>query len=114
VTRTFVRAQLSKLGAILALTVPCHMLYPTVAEVLSAPLWVRSYRSNLCVFGVYSIVDGCYILSSIAAVSLGLSTAEEWPPLFGRLTSCWSIRRAWGFALPLPPPPPPPPSAARC
>lgn len=77
-----------------------------MAEVVTAPFWVRSYRSNLCVFGIYSIVNGSYILHSVVSVSLGFSTPEEWPPLFGSITSCWSVRRAWGCAFPIPSVPP--------
>lgn len=79
---------------------PGHILYPTVAEVLTTPLWVQSYRCNLCILGVYCIANGSYILNSIISVSLGLSTPKEWPPLFGSITSCYSIRRAWGCAFP--------------
>ncbi|KAI0107213.1 membrane bound O-acyl transferase family-domain-containing protein [Nemania sp. FL0031] len=53
--------------------------------------------ANTLVFGAgpYFFINAQYVFCSILAVALGLGDAEDWPPLFGKLSEAWTVRRFW-------------------
>lgn len=89
----------------LALTVvmiPLHKFYPSVERVLNGTWLERIISSNCCIFIIYSYIDGAYCATSALMVALNLSEPKDWPPAYGKIASCYSIRRAWAFVLPPP------------
>ncbi|KAI1120231.1 membrane bound O-acyl transferase family-domain-containing protein [Nemania abortiva] len=45
--------------------------------------------------GPYFFINTQYLFCSILAVALGLGDPEDWPPLFGKLSEAWTVRRFW-------------------
>ncbi|KAH8833327.1 membrane bound O-acyl transferase family-domain-containing protein [Flagelloscypha sp. PMI_526] len=64
--------------------------YPPRDSLFSGPFHVLMFW----VSGIGLI--SAYNLSSAGAVALFISTPEYWPPLFGKWTDAWSLRRFWG------------------
>lgn len=45
----------------------------------------------------FCVLQGLYYGAAIVVVGiLGWGRIERWPPLFNRMTHCWSVRRFWG------------------
>ncbi|KAI4185319.1 MAG: hypothetical protein L6R41_004206 [Letrouitia leprolyta] len=44
----------------------------------------------------YIIIEVVYYAFAIIAVASGISTVEAWPPMFGFIGECYSLRQFWG------------------
>jgi hypothetical protein len=44
----------------------------------------------------FFMMDLFYCIIGIGAIVIGVTSVEEWPPFFGQLTRCTSIRKFWG------------------
>jgi hypothetical protein len=44
----------------------------------------------------FFMLDFFYYCVGIGAIIIGVTSVEEWPPFFGQLTRCTSIRKFWG------------------
>ena len=47
----------------------------------------------------YFMLDLFYCVAGISAIMIGVTSVEQWPPFFGPLTRCTSIRKFWGYVL---------------
>lgn len=45
---------------------------------------------------IFCVLNACYSLLAIISVTTGLAPVDQWPPLFGKLADCYSIRQFWG------------------
>ncbi|KAI1182832.1 membrane bound O-acyl transferase family-domain-containing protein [Nemania serpens] len=45
--------------------------------------------------GPYFFINAQYVFCSVLAVALGVGDPEDWPPLFGKLSEAWTVRRFW-------------------
>jgi hypothetical protein len=45
------------------------------------------------------MIDSAYRLLTVVIVTLGLSSSEECPPLFGSMWDAYTLRNYWGYAL---------------
>ncbi len=48
---------------------------------------------------IHCILQMFYCALAIVAVATGLTGVEEWPPMFGSVRECYSIRQFWGYVL---------------
>lgn len=73
-------------------------LPPTVQWDLSTEQWIERVISNLVAGAVVSrmLIDIHHRVFSIVLVGLGLESASDCPPLFGRITDAGSLRGFWG------------------
>ncbi|KAF8535115.1 membrane bound O-acyl transferase family-domain-containing protein [Trichophaea hybrida] len=94
--RFVARNALKTLALVIAM-IPLHKFYPNAEQVLNSSWPERIVSSNICIFIIYSFIDGAYCASAAFMVALHLSEPEDWPPAYGKITSCYSIRRAWAF-----------------
>ncbi|MCJ1239557.1 hypothetical protein MMC14_007555 [Varicellaria rhodocarpa] len=51
-------------------------------------------------FSVYCVLQAFYTFMAVIAVDAGVTTIDEWPPLFGSVKDCYSIRQFWGSVIP--------------
>ena len=51
-------------------------------------------------FSVYCVLQAFYSFMAIIAVDARVTTLGVWPPLFGSVKDCYSIRQFWGFVTP--------------
>ena len=65
-------------------------------EVSGEELALRLVCSVLHWLVAFCVLQGIYYGAAIVCVGLGWGKIERWPPLFNRMTHCWSIRRFWG------------------
>ena len=47
-------------------------------------------------YSCFALVAVRIQLKSVAAFEIGPQGIEAWPPMFGRLADCWSVRHFWG------------------
>ncbi|KAL8834633.1 MAG: hypothetical protein Q9176_007382 [Flavoplaca citrina] len=66
-------------------------------EVSGEELALRFVCSVLHWLVAFCVLQGIYYGAAIVCVGLGWGKIERWPPLFNRMTHCWSIRRFWGY-----------------
>lgn len=45
---------------------------------------------------LYCVIEGSNAVASAIAVSLGLSKARDWRPIFGSLSEAYTLRNFWG------------------
>ncbi|KAI5819611.1 hypothetical protein BZA77DRAFT_158643 [Pyronema omphalodes] len=93
----FLAHHLRKMVLLFAIGVSLHHYYPSVEVVFQASILERILRSLACGIIVGVFLDGFYSVAAFVSVLLGVFTPQHWPPAYGSLTSCYSIRRAWGF-----------------
>lgn len=85
---------------LLAVSMPAQRMYAPAERLLGGiPVWERVLRSHAGIFGVFAFLDGVYAFSAAATVAAGVSRPTDWPPAFGELKECWSIRRTWGWVV---------------
>ncbi|KAF5328770.1 hypothetical protein D9619_011600 [Psilocybe cf. subviscida] len=58
--------------------------------------WLWRATVWLNIFGVSSMMSMTYTSVSVAAVALGLSRPQAWPPYFGNLKDAYTVRNCWG------------------
>jgi hypothetical protein len=95
--RRFILRHLLKAALIILIWPQLHSFFPTATSSLTAPLWERVLRCNICVLAIYCMIECSYSLLAALAVLLRISHPTSWPPQFGDITTCWSIRRTWAF-----------------
>ncbi|KAI8632625.1 membrane bound O-acyl transferase family-domain-containing protein [Xylariaceae sp. FL1651] len=60
----------------------------------SNPLWSIA-KAFIFGAGPYFFINAQYVACSVLAVALGLGAPKDWPPLFGKLSEAWTVRRFW-------------------
>jgi hypothetical protein len=95
--RQFLAYHLRKIALLFAIGIPLHRYYPSVEAVFQASISERMLRSLACGVIVGIFIDVSYSISAFVCVLLGLFTPQDWPPAYGSVTSCYSIRRTWAF-----------------
>lgn len=70
--------------------------FTRLEEVSAEEVLVRLVVTTVGWTSIYCVMNACYCTLAIGAVATGLSPVKEWPPLFGSLSDCSSIRSFWG------------------
>lgn len=60
--------------------------------------WVERFTENLLSWFLIARIclDLRYRMTSIIMVGLGINSAQDWPPLFGRMSDAYTLRKYWG------------------
>ncbi|KAI1636382.1 membrane bound O-acyl transferase family-domain-containing protein [Biscogniauxia mediterranea] len=71
-------------------------LFSRWTEVSAEEVTTRLLSTFLFWLATYCILQVFYCSVAIIGVSTRLTRVEAWPPLFGPVTECYSVRRFWG------------------
>jgi len=71
-------------------------IFARLRHVSAKEVSLRFITSVTCWSMIYLAVQTFYKTLALISVSFGLSEPKSWPPLFGKLNECYSIRRFWG------------------
>lgn len=60
--------------------------------------WVERFTENLLSWFLIARIclDSRYRMTSIIMVGLGINSPQDWPPLFGRMSDAYTLRKYWG------------------
>ncbi|KAL8801837.1 MAG: hypothetical protein Q9182_004187, partial [Xanthomendoza sp. 2 TL-2023] len=73
-------------------------LFTRWQHITAEELMLRLVCSILHWVVAFCVLQGLYYGAAVVVVGfLGWGKIERWPPLFNRITYCWSIRRFWGY-----------------
>jgi hypothetical protein len=68
---------------------------------ISAEEWMKRMTESLMIwfFTARLMIDSAYRFLTLVMVTLGLSSTEECPPLFGSMWDAYTLRNYWGYVL---------------
>jgi len=61
-------------------------------------IWIERFSENLLSWFLIAriCIDSRYRMASIIMVGLGINSTQDWPPLFGRMSDAYTLRKYWG------------------
>ncbi|KAA8897512.1 hypothetical protein FN846DRAFT_963550, partial [Sphaerosporella brunnea] len=93
----FVIWHLARAAAYFLLLAVLEPQFPTAANVLTSSLPRRVVRANVAIGSIYLLLSLMHSFVAAVSVLMRMSSPASWPPLFGSLSTCHSVRNVWRF-----------------
>ena len=73
-----------------------HVLFARLSEISVEEIAARVFILSVGWVSIYCMIQAFYCSVAILAVATNVTTVNLWPPIFGSIKECYSIRQFWG------------------
>ena len=76
-------------------------IFSRLSDITAEDMAIRVVVTLVGWTSIFCVLNALHCILAILAVATGMTGVDVWPPMFGSLKDCYSIRQFWGYVSPL-------------